>query len=530
MRSSDPDERGSSLYARGFGQHGVRVGRLAGVAPRVDGADAADAVADARCAVTETTILLPVAALSADHRLLAHATIAHAIGHLRFSQAARDAGGHVPMMIAVLSMLEDVRVERLMARRYPGLRLLWGRFHRPAHELQAMGLSFATLMQRLSLALHDPAYRDPHHWVQKGQALLEAIGGDLHDAARFGEVGAVLANDLGQMRVRFDAASYRVEPAYRDDNTYLWRFENSEPQAAIVQPDDTVTQSADAGGTDTATPDRQTEIAHAPVTYPEWDYKTNVLRSDWVGIVEGVPVRTARQHEVDLWPLASRPEVPACCYRVRSIHRLRRQPDGDDLDLDAVIEHEVMRRAGQSGDGRVFTNPAPRARETSVLILLDLSESTARAATDSGSTLLDLERQAAESAIAAFDSEHVRVAVHGFSSNGRSEVRYVRFKDFGSHFSAGHRAALAAVRPAWSTRLGAALRHAGACIEQESHRLKSVIVMTDGQPSDIDVFDLRYLIEDARHAVRTLAHRRVRTHCIVVGLHERRVATEIFGS
>jgi nitric oxide reductase NorD protein len=122
-----------------------------------------------------------------------------------------------------------------------------------------------------------------------------------------------------------------------------------------------------------------------------------------------------------------------------------------------------------------------------------------------------------------------RIAVHGFSSNGRKELRYVRFKEFGARYDDEQRERLETVRPAWSPRFGAALRHAGECIAQEDRSLKFIILVTDGEPFDIDVFDSRYLIEDARHAVRTLAARGIRARCIGVESGEHTAIRKIFG-
>jgi nitric oxide reductase activation protein len=162
-------------------------------------------------------------------------------------------------------------------------------------------------------------------------------------------------------------------------------------------------------------------------------------------------------------------------------------------------------------------------------LLLDLSVSTARQIDDNGRTLLDCEREAAEQAIAAFDNDYTRIALHGFASNGRSEVRYLRLKDFGSPYGDEHRRRLQELQPAWSTRFGAALRHAGECMAAEKSPSKTIILVTDGEPSDIDVFDPKYLVEDARNAVDMLAAHGVRSQCLSVDPKSHSRICEIFG-
>jgi hypothetical protein len=161
------------------------------------------------------------------------ASVAHAIAHLRYSRRASPIGSRGQLRVAVASLIEDARVERLLMREYPGLRGLWGMFHSASWEHGT--LTFASLAARLARALHDPAYDDPNHWVRKGRELIEAIVSQADDVAAYEEVADILAVDLAQMRVRFDASSYCVEPPYRDDNTYLWATEGEPEHARIEQ-------------------------------------------------------------------------------------------------------------------------------------------------------------------------------------------------------------------------------------------------------------------------------------------------------
>ncbi|SAL75349.1 nitric oxide reductase activation protein-like protein [Caballeronia choica] len=515
------------LYAHGFGQHGVDVGRN-------DLASAPDddqAMNLSRTSITGNAIILPSNVHASDSRLIGNAIVAHAVGHLRFSEPGRPVGTRVPMMVAMLSLMEDVRIERLMIRECPGLRELWRRFHRAGGQLQAMGLTFGVLAERLSLALHDPGYRDTHHWVEKGRSMIEAIGTRLEDTGRFREVASILANDLGQMRVPFDPQCYQVEPQYRDDNTYLWRFENEEIVTAVVQAQGARVQRVEdaAGGRQDESEETESAPESIRLMYPEWNYKARVLRDDWVSVVEGAHLQMSALDSDS--PNGARSARSAWIEypEVLSFHRLRHQADGDEIDLEALVTHVVTQRSGKVPDGRVFTRTGRRARDASILLLLDLSASTSRSVDASGRTLLDCEREAAHEVTSVFDSGHVRIALHGFSSNRRSEVRYVRFKDFGERLEARHWRRLEAVRPAWSTRIGPALRHAGTCLEQESSVSKTIMLVTDGEPSDIDIFDPRYLVEDARHAVHGLAVRGVRVQCISVDPVPHREMCEIFG-
>ena len=82
---------------------------------------------------------------------------------MRKYSAANPAGNRAPLLIAVMSLIEDARAEKLMAQRYPGLHGLWGRFHVATRANS--GLGFAAIAARLARALHDPGYRDDSHGV-----------------------------------------------------------------------------------------------------------------------------------------------------------------------------------------------------------------------------------------------------------------------------------------------------------------------------------------------------------------------------
>ena len=131
-----------------------------------------------------------------------------------------------PLQIALVTLIEDARIEVLAMRQLPGLRKLWS----PYHIAVPAGVATApTLLARLARALFDPAYRGRRQFVAKGRAMFEARLPRLEDPAISREVGMLLGNDLGQMRIQFNAKTYVVEPVYRDDGLGLWDFGEDAP-------------------------------------------------------------------------------------------------------------------------------------------------------------------------------------------------------------------------------------------------------------------------------------------------------------
>jgi nitric oxide reductase NorD protein len=249
------------------------------------------------------------------------------------------------------------------------------------------------------------------------------------------------------------------------------------------------------------------ELELGRYSYPEWDRKQERLRPDWCTVIEKLPAwqglspmrEQAAANNERLTPLA----LPRARHLDRT-HRLRRQWEGDDVDLNAAIEVLVDRRLRLRPDPRLFMRPGKAPRATSVLVLLDLSESVNDAGQGGQArSLLDIEKQAALLLAASSNSNARqgadRLAIHGFSSNTRDEVYYYRLLEFGRPLEAPSRAMIGAVRGRYSTRMGAALRHATAHLRAEPAGQRAILLVTDGAPSDIDVHDPQYLIEDAPH-------------------------------
>ena len=209
--------------------------------------------------------------------------------------------------------------------------------------------------------------------------------------------------------------------------------------------------------------------------------------------------------------------------------RLRYQKQGDHLDIDACIQTIVDKRAGISPDDRIFETKEMTSRDLSVLLLLDISESTRDRVRGTNSTVIALERVSAAILANAMFKLGDPFAIYGFCSNGRDEVRYYRVKNFSEEYSGETLARLAGLRGMLSTRLGAALRQSGLEIEKSPTHRKLVIVITDGEPADIDVSDEQYLIQDAKKSIQELSHKGINTFCIGLDSGLDNHLSQIFG-
>jgi hypothetical protein len=441
---------------------------------------------------------------------LCRAAATHALAHWRHSPAAQALDGLTPIGRCVADAIEDARAEALLLRDYPGVRRLWLPHHAAGESL---GLSLSALLARLAQALLDADYRDGNFWVGKARRLFDAQRDHLDDYRRFRHLASILANDLGQMRVRFEPDSGQYL-RYRDDNTWLWA-PNVETLVTTTPESNPDLSNQDLGNPSDgavsgAASEVQTERDDAPqitalYIYPEWDYRLGREHPHWATVLERVPelgpIDAVLQANVAADRAMGLPRRRARrTLRPMAVRRRYLQPEGDVLHIDSVIALRVALRRGLAPNPNVFSAIQPSPPETSVLILLDLSASTdLRAAA--------LEKRAACQLAERLNDGYHRVAIHGFCSDGRHRVFYHRFKDFDEPFDEAGRDRLLRARSGLSTRIGAALRHAIAQIRTELPRHVKIVLVGDGEPADIDVFDPRYLPADVAHVIHTARRR-----------------------
>ncbi len=495
---------------------------LGGQAVAVEGAPGTRRVrlADGLVRMPEVFAGVPAGAAGA----LFQAAAAHAAAHLAFGGARFAAGTLKPLQVVLVTLVEDARVEALAMRRFPGLRGLWA----PWHVAAAGGVpTVPGLLARLARALFDPGWEDGDGLVARARRLVAAA--DPLDPGASRRIGGLLGNDLGQQRLQFDARGHVVEPAYRDDGAGLWRFDaaaadpevaemlvEARPAGEVADLDGSRAPREEAGRARRAAAERGAVLAR----HPEWDAAAGVLRADWTTVRDRVvPAGPVGRVEA---MLAAAPLVRGRVARVvrgaavGGRERLRRQEDGDALDLAAAVEAAVDLRRGVVPDGRWHSRVGRRRRDLAVGLLLDASESTRAAVAAGGGSVLDAQVQAAALLADALAGAGVAGAVQAFASCGREDVRVSRVQELGGAWDAAARARLGGVAPGLSTRLGAALRHAGAGLRGRGEHRRLLLVLTDGVPSDVDT-EAAELMEDARRAAVSLRRRGVEVFGVVLG-------------
>lgn len=440
------------------------------------------------------------------------AAAAHAAAHLVYSPPRFAADGLGAIARALVALLEDARVETLAARELPGLARLW----RPLHRASAQdGTGFEALMGRLARALADPGYDDPHPWVRKGVRLFRGSGAaDLLALRTPSEVRTAalrLGHDIGQMRLAFNAKTYRPQPSYRDDHRWMWEDE--------ALPEPVAGAALEAG--DTADDDI--------TNHPEWDRLIARLRPDFCRVAERVAPRGEHVNE---------PPHAVARRRVAEILRslaartsmTDRDEDGETFDPNATADWCIGIHLRRPADPRIYRAAARRPARCAVWVLVDQSASSAQVSAVPGVSVLELSTRAAAEIAAGLVRAGIDCAIASFASAGRSAVTVQLAKRFDEALDSTARSRLSALRPGGSTRLGAALRHATLRLRARRAERRELILLSDAQAHDIDVHDPCYLVDDAQRAVCAAARQGVHIRCLLVGADRDVPASRLFGA
>jgi nitric oxide reductase NorD protein len=496
---------------------------------------------------------------------LYRAAAAHAAAHLVYTTRPLSMEQLNPAQMFLIGLIEDARVEALAVREFPGMKQMWSAFHARVREVSCPPDPVVGRLERLAYALLDESYKDDDGLiVETVAAFREEFARRAQDNRLSWDLGVTLYNKLGE---RGGIPSLRALESmaipYRDDNRYLWASDEIAWHAAEYVPAPkqvrkyvSVMDMVNEVDNELAGDDAQEvwvldtpfyldqegctinelegkEPVSEPYHYPEWDYTVQLHRPNWVTVLERRP-KKGDAGDIDRLlaenkPVAARLRHIIDAMQPEGVQRIRRQEDGEEIDLNAAIRAMIDIRMGRMPDPRINIRIERKVRDLAVLVLLDLSESTNEKLGDSDKPVIQLAREATALLSWAIDRVGDPFAIHGFASDGRHDVQYYRFKDFKDAYSDVVKARLAGMQGGLSTRMGAALRHAASFLLKQPEQKKLILLVTDGEPADIDVRDPQYLRHDTKKAVEELATRGVRTFCLTLDPKADDYVSRIFG-
>ncbi|NNK99707.1 MAG: VWA domain-containing protein [Xanthomonadales bacterium] len=453
------------------------------------------------------------------------ATLAHMSAHRRWSgQIIVD--NYSPFQRIGIESLEDCRVDTLACRRYPGLYPLFMALHPQPVEDACDEKTESCIRHRLAMlsyacmnAHHHYKNKDVIEFSNRFRTTMQAGESSLK------EMAALAVSFIARTRKQADQSPNihftDTDIDYRDDNRHLWIYIEESDDEEMFEREKK--KSAD----------EETETL-PPRHYPEWDYRERNYRPDWVSLYENLHPSGSPAKIDDLLAkhaaLAKRLKRLLDLLKPQNAVRIRFQEEGTDLDLDVAIRSLIDYKSGVTPDPRINMSHRHDGRNIAVTLLLDLSASLDDIPEGCSQSILELSQEAVALLGMAIDELGDPFAIAGFSSNTRHQVRYQHIKGFSEKWDDEVKSRLAAMQAGYSTRMGAAIRHAGHYLSHQKSDKKLLLILTDGEPSDVDADDQHLLIADTAKAVKELDQAGVYTYCINLDPDADEYVQEIFGN
>ncbi len=265
------------------------------------------------------------------------------------------------------------------------------------------------------------------------------------------------------------------------------------------------------------------------ILLPEWQHKKQRLQADYCRLQP--LLATAAQ------PCNLPPHLALTAQRIRRQFEaltpgriwLRRQLDGSELDMDACIEHASDRHLKRPAPERgLYKSIRAQQRDLACLLLADLSLST-DAYVNNEARVIDVIRDTLFLFSEALSVTGDQFGLYGFSSLRRDNVRFHVLKDFAERYNPQTRGRIAAIKPGYYTRMGAAIRHATTILGEQRAQQRLLLILTDGKPNDLDQYEGRYGIEDTRHAIMQAREQGLQPFCVTVDEKAADYLSHLFG-
>lgn len=293
--------------------------------------------------------------------------------------------------------------------------------------------------------------------------------------------------------------------------------------------------------TEGETPEQGLEEGEVAFNYDEWDRDLTDHRVGWCRVIEK-KVKRGNRAFVDDTRERYKGVVSSIRHQFQlmkpeNLTKITNEVDGEDYDLNAVVDYFIDRRADGHQSERIYTKRLRRRRDVAVSFLLDQSSSTARTIgrhplqpyTHPGRRIIEIEKEGLVLMSEALEAVGDVYSINGFTSEGRRNVKFYVMKDFDEQYSDEVMRRIGGITYQNNTRLGAAIRHATAKLEKQEARTRLLIVLSDGRPYDHDYGDARYAREDTREALVDAKTRGITPFCITVDRESEAELRDLYG-
>ena len=271
------------------------------------------------------------------------------------------------------------------------------------------------------------------------------------------------------------------------------------------------------------------------ILLPEWDYRKQSYLQDFCCLQPMINQLDSQDEPQSSNPLPAHLVADAAKLR-RQFSGLKpvrqwsnRQQDGDELDLDSWMHFMADRNAGatnsEQGFYRAFNN---QVRDLSCLILADISLST-DAYINNTQRVIDVVQDSLQLLCEALAATGDRFSIYGFSSLKREHIRFNMIKNFNERYSDSTRGRIQNLKPGYYTRMGAAIRQSIKILSAEKSHQRVLMIITDGKPNDLDLYEGRYGVEDTRMAIIEAKQAGLQPFCVTIDEEADEYLPHLFG-
>ncbi len=265
------------------------------------------------------------------------------------------------------------------------------------------------------------------------------------------------------------------------------------------------------------------------LSYDEWDFKQRAYRTDFCKVYPKSQVKLAPDYYKKT--LAKNASTLNGLRKMlttvnNKMQQQRRQTYGDELDIDAITDLYVDVHSKRTPSDKIFISKRKKEKDLSILLLLDLSLSSDGFAANN--RVIDVEKEVSILFGEIMNEFAIDFCIDGFYSKTRNYSSYITLKEFDENWNTA-RHKIGAVQPSGYTRIGAALRHAGARIGQRQTKNKWVILLSDGKPNDFDKYEGKHGISDVKQALRELNAAHINNYALAIEARAKYYLPQMFG-
>ena len=266
--------------------------------------------------------------------------------------------------------------------------------------------------------------------------------------------------------------------------------------------------------------------------YDEWDGDAQEYRPRWSRLLEkrispvadGFVQDTLARYGSTVKLLRRYFEI----LKPEAFRKLKRQTDGEEMDLDALIEARIEAKAGRTPSDRVYIKTEKRLRDVAVAFLLDMSGSTSQTIGRTRKRVIDIEKEGLVLLSEALQAAGDAYGIYGFSGQGKDQVEFFVLKDFQEDPRWALINRIGAVQPKAQNRDGIAIRHAVYKLLEQPARTKLLILLSDGKPLDTD-YAGAYALQDTKMALREARMHGIHPYCITIDREASQYVSEMYG-